>query len=218
MGHSFGAFISSKYALLRPENINKLVLFSPWASESIGEEHIQELDDNINNMPFFRRTLFKTASKLYKGGATPFGAARKAGGLLGGYFVKRFAARRFAGELEGEELETFKEYMKQIIMRKGSSEYAFGQMFPNFMISEHAISNHIEDYKELGIEISFYYGTEDWMDTKYNGKRISKQLKDLDQKVYIVPDAGHHIYFGNPDEAFDQIYDDFCTSPNVVMT
>jgi pimeloyl-ACP methyl ester carboxylesterase len=34
MGHSFGAFIASKYALLQPQNINKLVMFSPWASES----------------------------------------------------------------------------------------------------------------------------------------------------------------------------------------
>jgi pimeloyl-ACP methyl ester carboxylesterase len=165
-------------------------------------------------MSFFRRTILKAA----KSGVSPFGVARKAGSWLGGYFVRRFAGRRFAGELEGDELEAFKQYMKQIVMRKGSSEYAFVKMFPNLMMSEHAISNHIEDYQDLGIEVTFYYGTNDWMNTKHNGKKVSRQLKDKGQKVYIVKDAGHHIYFGNPDGAFDLIYDDFCNSPNVDMS
>lgn len=50
------------------------------------------------------------------------------------------------------------------------------------------------------------------MDTSFNGVNISQQLQDSGEKVYIVPDAGHHIYFGNPNDAFDMILDDFKTS------
>ena len=82
-------------------------------------------------------------------------------------------------------------------------------MFPYFNRSEHAISNHLEEYQELGLEITFYYGEKDWMNTSFNGLNVSTQLHDDGHKVYIVPDAGHHIYFCNPNDAFDFILDDF---------
>lgn len=114
---------------------------------------------------FFQKMAFKTGSLILGSGATPFGVARKSGRFLGTYFLKRFARRRFEQELEEEETEAMAEYLAQIIMRRGSSEYAFPKMFPNFNFSEHAIQNHLEDYKELGIEISFYFGEYDWMNT-----------------------------------------------------
>lgn len=127
--------------------------------------------------------------------ATPFGVARKAGRWLGGYLVKRFAKRRFGDKIEGEELEAVAEYLEQIIMRSGSSEYAFRKMFPYFNRSDHAICNSLDEYKEKNIDISFYYGSKDWMNTNFNGYNVSHQLLEAGEKVYMVEDAGHHIYF-----------------------
>ena len=108
---------------------------------------------------------------------------------------KKIISRRFSEFLEGEELESVTLWLEQIVMRKGCSEFGFAKMFPYFNRSEHAISNHLEEYKELGIEISFYYGTKDWMNTCFNGLNVSTQLEEAGQKVIMVPEAGHHIYF-----------------------
>ncbi|CAI2372620.1 unnamed protein product [Moneuplotes crassus] len=210
-GHSFGGFICSKYALRYAERINKLLLFSPWACEACTEDQLNGLDEEIDQRSFGQRTKYKLMKAVYKK-STPFEMARKAGRFLGAFLVKKFARRRFRGELIEEELEAIAEYLTQVTLRKGSSEYGFAKMFPYFNRSEHAVSNHLEEYKELGLEISFYFGEKDWMNTCFNGFNVSQQLQDAGEKVYIVPEAGHHIYFGNPDEAFSMILDDFKTS------
>lgn len=185
LGHSFGGFICSKYALKHPEAVNKLILFSPWASECSSEEHKIEFDKKIEESPWSRRTTYGFVKKMYNNKSSPFSLARKSGRWLGPYLIKRFVKRRISN-LPEDELEAFANYMVQIIMRKGSGEFGFGIMFPNFMYSDKAIAYHLDEYKELGIEISFYYGSVDWMDSSFNGKRVSKQLKEKGQKVYNI--------------------------------
>lgn len=215
MGHSFGGFISSKYALRFPERVNKLLLFSPWASETTTEEHKIAFDQKMQELPFMRRTFYSLARSMFKNGS-PFGAARFSGRWIGGYFIRRFVRRRFP-RMEEDEINTFCDYMHQIIMRKGSSEYGFSKMFPNFMYSDKAISNHLDEYHDLGIEISFYYGSSDWMNTDFNGTKIYDQLKDKGEKIYKIKKAGHHLYFCNPSHSFECILDDFQTSSVVKM-
>jgi len=215
MGHSFGAFLSSKYALRFPQHVNKLVLFSPWASEMNTEEHKIKFDKQIDDLPITKKWLYGLVKWAYDT-SSPFEVARKGGRLFGGYFLKSVLTRKFK-KLDEEERDAFIEYMHQIIMKKGSSEYGFGKMFPNFMYSDKAIGNHIHEYKNYGIEVSFYYGTHDWMDTDFNGDKISNQLMDAREKVYLIDDASHHIYFCNPKDAFYSILDDFKTSKVVKM-
>lgn len=193
MGHSFGAFIASKYTLRYSNYVNKLILFSPWASEVSTEEHKIAFDQKLEEAPFTKRWLYGLAKWVYSAG-TPFGVARKSGRWIGGFFIKKSLQKKFPNLTENER-DALCDYMHQIIMRKGSSEYGFGKMFPDFMLSDKAIGNHLDEYHDLGIEISFYYGTRDWMDTDFNGKKISKQLVEREENVYIIDDAGHHIYF-----------------------
>ena len=47
------------------------------------------MHERFDKMPFFRRMLFKGMKKMYTNNGTPFGMARKAGRVLGGYFVKK---------------------------------------------------------------------------------------------------------------------------------
>lgn len=208
MGHSFGAFIASKYALLFPHNTKKVAFFSPWASETTSEENINDLEERFDKMPFFKRQLFKIAKKWYRSKGTPFSIARKAGRLLGGYFIKKTIKGRLSS-LSDDEKELYAEYSHHIIMNTGSSEKAMNIMFPHFNVSEYAISNYLDEYLNNDIEISFYYGSHDWMNTSYNGDYISKQLRKAGHKVYIIKDAGHHLYMDNPEEALEAIFDDF---------
>ncbi|CAI2372487.1 unnamed protein product [Moneuplotes crassus] len=211
LGHSFGGFICSKYALHYPRKINKLLLFSPWASESCTEEQILNFDRETEDQSWKTRAQLKAFKTIYKN-ISPFGMARKAGGLLGGFIVKMAIRQRFDNELDIKDLKAIVQYLEQITLRKEGSESAFVKMFPHFNRSKYAICNYLDEYEELDIEISFYYGECDWMNSCYNGLNVSQQLENSGHKVYIVPDTSHHLYFRNPCGAFDMILDDFETS------
>ena len=122
LGHSFGGFLASKYALKYHERINKLILFSPWASEATGEDQIQNFEEDMKKLSFGKRMKYKALKKIYKN-SSAFGMGRKAGRWLGGFLVKKFLKKRFGESLEGEDLNAIAVYLEQIVMRKGSSEF-----------------------------------------------------------------------------------------------
>ena len=202
LGHSFGGYVVSRYALYYPERIEKLLFLSPFASESSSPEHAEEFENRLKNAKWFKRQVMKLAVWMYKKNTTPFGVARKAGRLLGGYAIKKGLKRRL-DKVPKEEFPALSDYMHQIIMAKGSSEYAFNIMFPNFMITDKAIMNNLQTYKDNGIgninkillylDYWFFYGTRDWMDTNLNKDFVSDQLKSKDEKVYMIKKAGHHV-------------------------
>ena len=198
-----GAFISSKYALHYPEHVKKVAFFSPWASEATTEEHVEDIDKRFQEMSWARKLFYRMIRGWYSRKGTPFGMARTAGRLVGGYGIKRAIRRRFAKSIPEDEMDLMCDYMHHIIMNKGCSEPALNIMFPNFMVTEKAISNFLEEYIENNIEISFYYGTHDWMNSSFNGDNVSRQIEDNGHKVYIIEDAGHHIYFDNPAHAME---------------
>jgi len=63
LAHSFGGFVASKYALYYPENINKLMLFSPHGVEITNDEAIQEKVDEICN----ESIIYKSSYKFFQG-------------------------------------------------------------------------------------------------------------------------------------------------------
>ena len=201
LGHSFGGFIASRYALHYPENLGKLIFLSPFASEITCDKHIEQFEEQMNNSNWFTRQITNYVIWMFRKNTSPFGLARKAGRLLGGYAIKRGIQRRLVNVPEAEFL-AFYEYLHQIIMSDGSSEYAFNIMFPNFMITDKAIMNNLDEYKENGIgkdyaiiviEYCFLYGSKDWLDTNLNGDFVSTQLEKSNEKVHIIDRAGHHV-------------------------
>ena len=93
-------------------------------------------------------------------------------------------------------------YMHQIFMREGSTEYA---IFVCFHVGMFAI-NPLETEDRLGnpglnLPVSFFYGDIDWMD-EHSGRRVVEKntYKDKLSHVYIVNKSDHHMYFDNPEE------------------
>lgn len=73
------------------------------------------------------------------------------------------------------------EYMQQILMKEGSSEYA---IFICFKLGMYAV-NPLETVERLGnpelpIPISFFYGDLDWMDPN-GGRRILEKNRFSEQ-------------------------------------
>ena len=62
LGHSFGGFLSSKYAMHYPNNVKKLMLFSPWCSESTTKAQAEAFEKQVSKMGFTNRWRYA----LYK--------------------------------------------------------------------------------------------------------------------------------------------------------
>ena len=112
--------------------------------------------------------------------------------------------------LPPEEFDSMLNYMHQIFMKDGSSEYAIftcfhlGMYAINPLIAEQRLGN-----KDLNLPISFWYGDRDWMDVE-PGRKIAENNMYHDKLnfVYLVNDSDHHMYMDNPEDFARQIIHD----------
>ena len=90
-------------------------------------------------------------------------------------------------------------------MTKDSGESAITYFMDVFIIPIYPILNDMDKYKSLGIDVTFVYGDNDWLDTgisfllsfiylDFSGKKISEQLKEKGYKVDVVSNSEHNIY------------------------
>jgi cardiolipin-specific phospholipase len=96
---------------------------------------------------------------------------RFTGSTIGKSFIKGYMRKRMPN-LSPEESVAMLNYMHQIFMRDGSTEYAIfvcfhvGMFAINPLEAEERLSN-----PDLNLPISFFYGDRDWMDHKA-GRRV----------------------------------------------
>jgi hypothetical protein len=112
--------------------------------------------------------------------------------------MKKYVQVRLTG-LPQEHVIDYKEYLYQICALKGSGEYGINNMFDRVLFSYTPLVQDIETLREK-FDLSFFYGTRDWMDLDFDGESISTILKKIGVKVYMIDDADHHIYFDNPEQ------------------
>ena len=74
-------------------------------------------------------------------------------------------------KMESQEASVISNYFQQLLLRQGSGEYSFVPMFPKmwFVKASKSILANLEQLK--GINVSFYFGDNDWIDTSYNGRK-----------------------------------------------
>ena len=204
-GHSFGGYICGHYAIKHSDKIRKLLMLSPAGVVVKPENYVFGVARPRNGQgpPKFVQNI---ARLTWKHKWSPFGMMRKSGGLIGKKLIKTYITRRLSGTLSPHEFDVLLDYMHQIFMREGSTEYA---LFIQFELGMWAI-NPLETRERLGslpIPVSFFYGDRDWMDYR-GGQRVIEQNrfynaeakeKGLSQ-VYIISDSDHHLYFDNPVE------------------
>lgn len=131
---------------------------------------------------------------------------RKSGSWIGKSLIKRYMNRRMAEALSKDEFDHMLDYMHQIFMREGSTEYAIYICFQLGLYAHHPL----EDAERLGnpelpIPVSFFYGDRDWMDYRAGERVVVKNRFHAGQspeqslsQVYIVTDSDHHLYLDNP--------------------
>ncbi|CAE7059541.1 unnamed protein product [Rhizoctonia solani] len=221
VGHSLGAYLSTAYALRHPERVNQLILLSPAgvprdpdtteqpAAEldltpgnngvSSGgavpatEARVKEVREGQQRAKREASTGWKVFSYLWEEGWSPFQVVRSAA-FYGPWLVGKYSNRRF--DLTEEEKRDMHDYIWHITRAKGSGEYCIGHLLAP---GAHARMPLVDRINALRMPVTFAYGDRDWMDPA-GGKASIERLKAAGNgksKMYMVPDAGHHVYMDN---------------------
>jgi len=89
------------------------------------------------------------------------------------------------------------DYIMNITLAKGSGEYCISHILAP---GAHARMPLVDRIAALNIPITFVYGDQDWMDSE-GGRESVERLRQAGNgqgKMYVINQAGHHVYLDNP--------------------
>ncbi|KAF8639629.1 hypothetical protein AX17_000894 [Amanita inopinata Kibby_2008] len=112
-------------------------------------------------------------------------------------FIEQYSSRRFQG-LSEEETRDMHEYIMNITLAKGSGEYCISHVLAP---GAHARMPLVDRISALKIPVTFVYGEYDWMDPQGGVDSVERlrQAGNGQGRMYIVRNAGHHVYLDNPE-------------------
>mmetsp|Transcript_24758 Transcript_24758/g.28252 ORF Transcript_24758/g.28252 Transcript_24758/m.28252 type:complete len:342 (-) Transcript_24758:756-1781(-) len=195
-GHSMGGYLSTVFALKYPKGIKQLLLLSPVGIPERPEG--TDIKSRVNSLPWKRRTMFKVGIALWNRNLSPFSVVRFLG-RLGRGPVRSYTKRRM-GELATEEQKELENYMYEYGSMPGCSEYALGLILEPGAFARAPLITRIEDFE---MPVALFYGDDDWMDPR-GGELVLDKIKQKGQ-LFLISNAGHHLYFDNPEEFTDAI-------------
>ena len=90
-------------------------------------------------------------------------------GILNYLIIKHRIIRRSLpksfGPLSKEELNVATKFFHQIALTKDSGELAITHLMDVFIVPIYPILNDMDKFKSFGVDVSFAYGDNDWLDT-----------------------------------------------------
>jgi pimeloyl-ACP methyl ester carboxylesterase len=197
LGHSFGGFIASCFAIAHPDQIESLILVSTVgiASEPVlttlsASKYQGWLAQGFFNfMSFFWERKFVSPGKMM----SLSGPASKS--VLDSYIHKFL---KHAGE---HIRKCFVKYIEMINLLPPSGELALTVLFKPGVWAETPLSQRL---KELAAPILFIRGSNDWV-TNEGGIQTAESPSIV--QVTVIEGASHHLYIENPEEMCNVILD-----------
>ncbi|CCF56580.1 hypothetical protein KAFR_0B02830 [Kazachstania africana CBS 2517] len=211
IGHSFGGFISFKYAITHPNQVNDLILVSPLGME----KNIHSLNNNFELETKYTLDFENPASLYY---ARSFNVPS----IL---FNNQLNILRWMGPLGGRMARQYIDMAYKKVPDVAYKNYLYyvfydGKSFPkvtinNFtnMFSKNLLARDpIMDnlLKLRAKKVMLVYGEHDWMD-KYAGYNMVELLSKSNYKLkdtvhYVeIPDAGHNLFLDNPTDFSENV-------------
>ncbi|XVE69789.1 hypothetical protein DITRI_Ditri10aG0019300 [Diplodiscus trichospermus] len=193
LGHSFGGYVASKYALKHPEHVQHLILVGPAGFSS-------ESDGKSEWLTRFRAT-WKGAilNHLWESNFTPQKLVRGLGpwgpDIVRKYTTARFSPRYSAGGvLTEEESRLLTDYVYHTLAAKASGELCLKYIFAFGAFARMPLLNSASEWK---VPTTFIYGVQDWMN--YLGAQEARKQMKVPCEIIRVPQAGHFVFLENPD-------------------
>ena len=208
VGHSFGGYLSFKYAVKYPNSVNKLCLVSPLGVE----RNIWSVNNNFHSNTLYTIDFKNPNSKFYS----------KRNMIPKYLFEQQFHILRMMGPL-GAKLcwnyimaaysrvpsLAYKEYIFELFYGKEGipkvTTDIFKGLFSRCILAKDPLMDSLQylNVKKLLI----VYGQYDWMNKKagmFMVKELNNLKNCLEGASYLeIPSSGHNLFLDNP-ESFNQ--------------
>ncbi|PAV61823.1 hypothetical protein WR25_26352 isoform C [Diploscapter pachys] len=181
VGHSFGGYLSTSYALKYPERIEHLVLVDPWGYAEAEERQLSR-----------RLTLIVGIISLFN----PLTTLRVSG-PFGPKLVKK--ARPDLGvRYPSENPDDIYEYIYRCNSQSPTGETAFKSMMAKLGWAKNPMLHRFPDMHEA-VPVTFIHGGQSWIsaDPAY---ALKDQLPNNKINIHILENAHHHVYADARDE------------------
>lgn len=192
LGHSFGGYISSSYALKYPEHVKALILADPWGFPERSDE--EKPDTPI---PLWISVITKASQ--YISPMTVFRVSGQIGVSLFKYLRPDFK-KKYMSILDDPELVY--NYLYHANNGHPSGEAGFKAISSYFGFAKNPMIKRIERVKPH-IPVWFIYGSRSWIDCTagYSAVYLRQSNSETAQtSVEIIAGAGHHVYADKPNE------------------
>lgn len=205
VGHSFGGYLSYKYALKYPQCVERLSLLSPLGMErnihsinnTFKENVVYELEESDPSSFLYWRK-FEVPRILFENQFSVLRWMGPIGSRLCMGFINSSYAKVPSQAYRDYLFESFlgkKPFAKQNI-------HALKHLFTQGLLARDPIMDTIDQLKVP--KVSLFYGDHDWMNS-HAGYLMVERLKDMrinspnTTESYIeVPEAGHNLFLDNP--------------------
>lgn len=191
LGHSFGGYVASKYALKHPEHVRQLILVGPAG-------FTPENDNTSERLTRFRAS-WKGAiiNHLWESNFTPQKVIRGLG-PWGPDVVRKYTSARFGSYSQGtilndEESRLLTDYVYHTLVAKSSGELCLKYIFSFGAFARMPLLQRASEWK---VPTAFIYGFEDWMN--YQGAEEARRHMKVPCEIIRVPQGGHFVFIDNP--------------------
>ncbi|KAJ9576041.1 hypothetical protein L9F63_007141, partial [Diploptera punctata] len=188
LGHSFGGFLATSYALHFPERVTHLILADPWGFPEKPADIAQKY-----NIPLWVRALAFATQPL-----NPLWAVRLAG-PLGQWVIEKFRPdliEKFTSVLN-ENVNIIPQYVYHCNAQTPSGESAFHAMMTGFGWAKRPMCNRIDSLNKE-IPVTLLYGSRSWVDN-LSGEVIKQKRTESYVNIQVIQGAGHHVYADKSD-------------------
>lgn len=193
VGHSFGGYIASCYALKFPQYINSLVLLSPVGVPRKPSDYQQ-----LNSSGWKEKLYKKLISFCWRKNISPLNLVRKSG-PFSKQFIKMYTQRKLLDTTQ-KTVRALVNYLEQIVLLPGSGEYALTHILEPGAWAKKPLCDRLH---VLEVPLAFLYGDRDCM-KPIGASQLAEKMK-TPPHIKIVPDAGHMLYWDNPDQVASDV-------------
>ncbi|KAF7281538.1 hypothetical protein GWI33_004573 [Rhynchophorus ferrugineus] len=188
LGHSFGGYLATSYAINYPNRVKHLILADPWG---FSERMLRRPSLLVRAIGFVLYPLTYL---------NPLATVR-AVGPFGPWFIRKIRSdlsRKYEDAFDEKDIIT--EYIYHCNAQYPSGEAAFHSFMKGFGWAKNPMVRRLDKLYD-DIPITVIYGEYSWID-KGPGKLLQEKKKYVN--VEIIPDAGHQVYSDQP-KLFNQV-------------
>lgn len=187
VAHSLGAYLATIIAIRAPHLVHNIILASPVGLPPPPPKKIPQ------SAGLLVRIAFRALFAFWDAGFTPQMFIRLLGSRLGRRLARNIILPRLVIPNVSTQ-QALAEYFYQISNAPPSAELTLSTILESGAYARNPLCHRLP---QVTVPVTFLYGERDWM-SKSPAHDACLQMS-VPTQIVIVPNAGHHLYFDNPD-------------------